>query len=92
MNVEETKISDFSQRGDWVDIYTCGEEVEIKTLSGNTRTSDGTSYSAAKVTAYAANLIKENDKKISVTELRQMIENNAETLGDGTKYIPNKYF
>ena len=56
----EKKISDFSQRGEWVDIYACGEDITIATLSGNTRTSDGTSYSAAKITSYAAKLISES--------------------------------
>lgn len=49
-----TTISDFSQRGDWVNIYEIGENVTIKTLSGSTKTGDGTSYSAAKVTAEKA--------------------------------------
>ena len=47
-------ISDFSQRGDWVNVYEIGENVTIKMLSGNTGTGDGTSYSAAKVTAEKA--------------------------------------
>lgn len=47
-------ISDFSQRGDWVNAYEIGENVTIKLLSGNTGTGDGTSYSAAKVTAEKA--------------------------------------
>ena len=53
-----TTISDFSQRGDWVNIYEIGENVTIKTLSGSTKTGDGTSYSAAKVTAEKAKELK----------------------------------
>ena len=53
-----TTISDFSQRGDWVNIYEIGENMTIKTLSGNTKTGDGTSYSAAKVTAEKAKELK----------------------------------
>ena len=53
-----TTISDFSQRGDWVNIYEIGENMTIKTLSGNTKTGDGTSYSAAKVTAEEAKELK----------------------------------
>lgn len=49
-----TTISDFSQRGDWVNIYEIGENVTIKLISGNTGTGNGTSYSAAKVTAEKA--------------------------------------
>lgn len=90
LNPEETEISAFSQRGEWVDIYTCGEEVTIGTLSGNTRTSNGTSYSAAAIAAYAARLISTADADLSVAGLRQMIEDSAKVLSDGTKYIPQE--
>lgn len=53
-----TTVSDFSQRGDWVNVYEIGENVTIKTLSGNTKTGEGTSYSAAKVTAEKAKELK----------------------------------
>ena len=85
---EETAISAFSQRGSWVDIYACGEEVTISTLSGNTRTSDGTSYSAAKVSAYAARLIMEAKKHPSPEELRKMLLEQTKELESGERYIP----
>ena len=88
INKDETEISRFSQRGEWVDIYTCGEDITVATLSGNTRTSNGTSYSAARISAYAANILKDNDTELSVSELRQMIMDNAKELEDGNKYIP----
>ena len=53
-----TTVSDFSQRGDWVNVYEIGENVTIKTLSGNTKAGEGTSYSAAKVTAEKAKELK----------------------------------
>lgn len=87
VNKEETAISAFSQRGSWVDIYACGEEVTISTLSGNTRTSDGTSYSAAKVSAYAARLIMEAKKHPSPEELRKMLLEQTKELESGERYI-----
>lgn len=65
---EAGEISSFSQRGEWVDVYEVGENVTVKTLSGNTRTDEGTSYSAAKITAKAVNLIAEQGD-ISVEKL-----------------------
>ena len=91
INKEEKDISTFSQRGEWVNIYACGEDVTIRTLSGNTRTSNGTSYSAAKITAYAANIIMQSENNLSPSELRQRIAESLETLPDHTKYLPEKH-
>ena len=88
VNKDGTEISAFSQRGDWVDIYTCGEDVTISTLSGNTRQSDGTSYSAAKITALAAQIVAETPTEISPSQLRGQILDAAQTLPTGEKYIP----
>ena len=74
--------------GDWVDIYTCGEDVTIGTLSGNTRQSDGTSYSAAKITAHAAQIISQSQTALTPSELRQQILDTAQTLPGGKKFIP----
>lgn len=60
MNENKTLISDFSQRGEWVDIYECGENITVKTLSGNERIVSGTSYSAAIVTARVCKILEEN--------------------------------
>lgn len=87
INKSATAISDFSQRGKWVDIYVCGEDVTISTLSGNSRTSDGTSYSAAKITAHAAKIIQQAENHITPSDLRQTIIDDAQSLSGGVKYI-----
>lgn len=68
-----TEVASFSQRGDWVNCYEIGEAVTIKTLSGKTRESDGTSYAAAKITAKAAELMQE-EPMLTVNELQEMLE------------------
>lgn len=73
LNKDGTEIADFSQRGEWVDIYAIGEEVTISTLSGNTRTGNGSSYSAAKVTAIAANIMK-TEEELDLWQLRERIK------------------
>lgn len=73
---DETEISAFSQRGEWVDVYAVGENVTIVTLSGNTRTSNGTSYSAAKITAVAA-MYLQKDRGMSPKELREKVLSNT---------------
>lgn len=82
VNKAGTEISAFSQRGKWVDIYACGEEVEISTLSGNTRESEGTSYSAALVTARAARLLQKNSH-LTPKELRKKLLKEAKQLDSG---------
>ena len=86
VNKDGTEISDFSQRGDWVDIYACGEEVIIKTLSGDKRESEGTSYSAALVTARAARLLQKN-KGLTPQELRGEIFKKCE-IKNGITILP----
>lgn len=85
-NREGTAVSDFSQRGEWVDIYARGEGVEITTLSGSKRESDGTSYSAAYVTAYAAKLLQE-DNTLSPDRLREKLLSHTKQLPDGKKVL-----
>ena len=82
VNKRKKEISDFSQRGEWVDIYARGEEITIKTLSGDKRKSEGTSYSAAIVTARAARLLQKN-KNLTPARLREKLLNKAKQLGSG---------
>jgi hypothetical protein len=51
-------------------VFAAGEGVTIATLSGNTRVSDGSSYSAAKVSAAAANILC-REPEITLTELKE---------------------
>lgn len=87
VNREETEISAFSQRGPWVDIYACGEQIDTATLSGGTRESEGTSYSAARVTAAAAKLLQ-SDPTLTAPELRQKLLEAAREFSDGKKVLP----
>ena len=70
----------------WVDIYACGEEVKIKTLSGTTRESEGTSYSAALVTARAARLLQKN-KNLTPEQLREKLLEKAKQMDGGILVI-----
>jgi len=62
-----------------VDIYARGEEITIKTLSGDKRESEGTSYSAALVTARAARLLQKN-KNLTPAQLREKLLKKAKQL------------
>lgn len=86
VNEKGTAVSAFSQRGPWIDLYACGEEITITTLSGSSRVSDGTSYSAARVTAYAAELLAQ-DGTLTPPQLREKILSEAKTMNDGRKWL-----
>ena len=87
VNAEGTEVSAFSQRGDWVDLYACGEAVTISTLSGGTRQSDGTSYAAAYVTANAAELLQKSPS-LTAPRLRKKLLDAASAMPDGRRFIP----
>lgn len=87
VNGAGTELSAFSQRGDWVDLYACGEDIRISTLSGGSRTSEGTSYSAARVTAHAARLLQ-HDPTLTPARLRQKLLDGCSVLPDGKKVLP----
>lgn len=80
-------VSDFSQRGEWVDFYMIGEEVSARTLSGNGRAEKGTSFSAAKVSAMAAKILQEKSN-ISAEELRKELEALSYPLKEGIYVLP----
>lgn len=86
VNKRNRKVSEFSQRGEWVDVYSCGENVKVTTLSGKKRKEDGTSYSAARVTAYAADVLQ-NNPRLTSKELREKLLNQAKLLPDGKKVL-----
>lgn len=80
-------VSDFSQRGEWIDLYMIGEEVLVRTLSGKERREKGTSYSVAKVSAMAAKLLQEKSD-ISAEELRRELEALSYLLEEGIYVLP----
>ena len=86
VNKERNAISEFSQRGEWVDIYACGEEVEIATLSGDKKEGEGTSYSAAYVTARAARLLQK-DSTLTPAGIRKRLLRESEELEKGIMMI-----
>ena len=67
-----TAISEFSQRGPWVNAFAAGEEVHIMTLSGADKTDSGSSYAAAKITAAAVKLLQENEE-LTPAQLRELL-------------------
>ena len=75
MNESRTAISDFSQRGEWVDMYECGENITVRTLGGDSREVSGTSYAAAGVTSRICRILEENsgltvDKVLEIIDFR----------------------
>ena len=86
INPERTAISDFSQRGEWVNVYAVGERVKTRTLSGDTREEKGTSYCAAKLTGQAGKILSKSSKVLTPEALRQKLIAKAKSLPDGTKY------
>ncbi len=65
-------ISEFSQRGQWVNAFAVGEDVHILTLSGADKTDSGSSYAAGKITAAAVKLLQENED-LAPAKLRELL-------------------
>ena len=80
LTADGTAVSDFSQRGDWVDVFAPGEDVPIRTLSGGQRTDKGSSYAAARITAAAVTLLQK-EENLPPAELRERLceKGNPET-------------
>ena len=72
LNADEAEIADFSQRGNWVDIYAPGQNISVKTLSGAAKTGDGTSYAAARISGEAAVLWK-NHPDMTEQQVREAL-------------------
>jgi hypothetical protein len=69
-------VSKFSQRNNSVYVVTDGENIHVKDLTGNDKTVRGTSYSAALISAYAANKGYRN-----LPMFKEYLKNKAEDLG-----------
>ena len=80
LKADGTAVSDFSQRGPWVDVFAVGEDVPIRTLSGGSRTDKGSSYAAARVTAAAVRLLREKGA-LTPAELRDALCSGADGYG-----------
>ena len=70
---ENMKVSDFSAKGDEVEIYAPGENIPISEQWGFYTVKSGTSYAAPHVTAIAALLWSDNIHKSSA-EIRRLIK------------------
>lgn len=72
LTADGSAISEFSQRGAWVNAFAVGEDVHMLTLSGADKTDSGSSYAAAKVTAAAVKLLQENED-MTPAKLRELL-------------------
>ena len=72
LTADGSEISEFSQRGAWVNAFAVGEDVHMLTLSGADKTDSGSSYAAAKVTAAAVKLLQENED-MTPAKLRELL-------------------
>lgn len=80
LTADGTEIAEFSQRGQWVDLFAPGEEISVRTLSGGTAVEKGTSYAAAQVTAAAVGYLQK-DSTLSPEELRALLIQEAASYG-----------
>ena len=80
LTADGTAIAEFSQRGDWVDLFAPGVEITVSTLSGNQSTEKGSSYAAARITAAAVTCLQEHNE-LKPAELRTLLKENAGVYG-----------
>ena len=83
----ERQVSDFSQRGDYLDFVAPGEELPAATMEGKTTTVTGTSFAAAYVTGMVANILADNpDLRQQSEELSQkvleLLQQKAEDINE----------
>lgn len=83
----ERQVSDFSQRGDYLDFVAPGEELPAATMEGKTITVTGTSFAAAYVTGMVANILADNpDLRQQSEELPQkvleLLQQKAEDINE----------
>lgn len=83
----ERQVSDFSQRGDYLDFVAPGEELPAAAMEGKTTTVTGTSFAAAYVTGMVANILADNpDLRQQSEELSQkvleLLQQKAEDINE----------
>ena len=76
----EGAVSDFSQRGDWVDLTAPGEDLRVVSRRGRTVRVWGTSYAAGCVTGAAARLLA-RDPSLTAAQLRELLTASARDAG-----------
>lgn len=72
LNEELTGAAEFSQKNDTVDVLAPGENIPVATMKGNPITESGTSYSAACVTGYAADLWSK-DSELTANQVKKKV-------------------
>lgn len=83
----EGEVSDFSQRGNFLDFVAPGEELPAATTGGELTTVTGTSFSAAYVTGIIANILIDNPNLREQSEeipqkVTEFLKQRAIDLGD----------
>ena len=73
LNKDGTAPADFSQQGDWVDLYAPGVDIPVLTLSGAEITDYGTSLAAAHVCGQAV-LLLESDGSMTAPKIRDTLQ------------------
>lgn len=80
------KVAEFSNYGNEVDIYAPGVGIYSAVPNQNFKMMDGTSMSSPIVAGCVA-LIKSINNQLSTAEIKQMINDSAEDLEGGNKFI-----
>jgi subtilisin family serine protease len=86
LTADGTAIAEFSQRGEWVDLFAPGEEILVSTLSGGQRTEKGSSYATARVTAAAVVCLQQTEQ-MTPSELRRHLLETPSLFG-GIANVP----